>query len=105
MYGVRYTELLRLLYFDIVQQHFVDPVHNLFLGSGKYLMSLWKEEGIFDREQLENIQDQVNDIQAPATIGWISHKTMSVLLLNSDKTGFASTLLCAFIVLSVQLPV
>lgn len=84
MYGVRYTELLRLPYFDIVQQHFVDPMHNL-LGSGKYLMSLWKEKGIFDREQLENIQDQVNDIQVPATIGWISHKTMSSFTADQWK--------------------
>lgn len=28
--GVRYSELLRLPYFDIVRFHLVDPMHNLF---------------------------------------------------------------------------
>ena len=39
-YGIRYSELLRL---DIVEHHVVDPMHNLLLGTGKYLMTLWKE--------------------------------------------------------------
>ena len=30
--GVRYSDLLRLRYFDIVRCHLVDPMHNLFLG-------------------------------------------------------------------------
>ena len=30
-YGVRYTELLRLPYFDVVEYHVVDPMHNLLL--------------------------------------------------------------------------
>ena len=40
-------------------------------------MSLWKERGIIGREQLENIQNQVNDIQVPASIGRIPHKIIS----------------------------
>ena len=47
-YGVRYSELLRLPYFDIVEYHVVDPMHNLLLGTGKYLMTLWKEKGIME---------------------------------------------------------
>ena len=30
--GVRYSDLLRLPYFDIVRCHLVDPMFNLFLG-------------------------------------------------------------------------
>lgn len=33
--GVRYSELLRLHYFDIVCCHVIDPMHNLYLGSAK----------------------------------------------------------------------
>ena len=61
-FGVRFSELLQLPYFDIVEQHVIDPMHNLLLGTGKYLMSLWKERRILGREQLENIQEQVNNI-------------------------------------------
>lgn len=30
--GVRWSELARLTYFDIVRQSIVDPMHNLLLG-------------------------------------------------------------------------
>ena len=55
-YGVRYSELLRLPYFDIVEQHVIDPMYNLSLGTGKYLMKLWKERGILTEENFETIQ-------------------------------------------------
>lgn len=41
--GVRYSDLLRLPYFDIIRCHLVDPMHNLFLGTSKRMVSLWKE--------------------------------------------------------------
>ena len=44
--GVRYSELLRLPYLDIVRCHLVDPMHNLFLGTAKNVMSLWKSKKI-----------------------------------------------------------
>ena len=30
--GVRYSELFRLPYFDPIEMHVIDPMHNLFLG-------------------------------------------------------------------------
>lgn len=41
--GVRYSDLLRLPYFDIIRCHLVDPMQNLFLGTSKRMISLWKE--------------------------------------------------------------
>lgn len=35
-YGVRNSELLRLPYFDVVNFHVVDPMHNLLLGTAKH---------------------------------------------------------------------
>lgn len=40
--GARYTELLRLSYFDIIRFHVVDPMHNLFLGLAKHTVKIWK---------------------------------------------------------------
>ena len=31
-YGVRYSELFRLEYFDPIRMHVIDPMHNLLLG-------------------------------------------------------------------------
>ena len=39
-FGIRYSELLRLPYLDIVRCHLVDPMHNLFLGTAKKLLVL-----------------------------------------------------------------
>ena len=32
IHGVRWSELARLPYFDIVRQSIIDPMHNLLLG-------------------------------------------------------------------------
>ena len=37
-YGLRYSELLRIPYLDIVQHHVVDPMHNMLLGTSKHMM-------------------------------------------------------------------
>jgi len=42
-YGVRYSELSELAYFDIISFHVVDLMHNLLLGTAKHMMDLWKE--------------------------------------------------------------
>ncbi|CAB4028333.1 Hypothetical predicted protein [Paramuricea clavata] len=41
LYGARYSELLRLPYFDCVRFTVVDPMHNLFLGTAKHLVEVW----------------------------------------------------------------
>ena len=62
-YGVRYSELLRLPYFDIVEYHVIDPMHNLLLGTSKYLMTMWKDDGILAKRQFEYIQQEVDAIK------------------------------------------
>ncbi len=39
--GYRYTELLKLPYFVPSQMLVVDPMHNLFLGSGKHILRMY----------------------------------------------------------------
>ena len=36
--GYRYTELLQLPYFDPSRMLTIDPMHNLFLGTGKHIL-------------------------------------------------------------------
>ena len=54
-YGVSYSELLRLPYFDIVEYHVIDPMHNVLLGTSKYLMIMWKDDGILAKRKFEYI--------------------------------------------------
>ena len=83
-YGVRYSELLRLPYFDIVECHVIDPMHNLLLGTGKYLMTLWKDKGILTKTQFECIQQEVDATIVPACVGRIPHK------ISSNFSGFTA---------------
>ena len=45
-WSVRYSELLRLPYFDIVRYHCLDVMHNLMLGTAKHMMNIWKSLGL-----------------------------------------------------------
>ena len=46
--GCRYTCLLELPYFDPSRMLIVDPMHNLFLGSGKKMLKIWFENDIIN---------------------------------------------------------
>ena len=37
-HGSRFTSFMHLPYFDCVRFHVIDPMHNLFLGTSKYMM-------------------------------------------------------------------
>ena len=90
-YGVRYSELLRLPYFDIVEYHVIDPMHNLLLGTGKYLMAMWKDSGILTKAQFEYIQQEIDGMKVPANVGRIPYKIASVVLqLTNGKIGYVS---------------
>lgn len=58
--GVRYSELLRLPYFDIITFHVIDPMHNLLLGTAKHMTNLWKDLDILNNEKLCTIQEKVD---------------------------------------------
>jgi len=45
--GVRWSELLRLPYFDPIRFLVVDPMHCLFLGIAKWIVKrIWVDKGI-----------------------------------------------------------
>ena len=42
--GVRYSTLLRLPYFNAPRMCIIDPMHNLFLGTTKKMIQIWKDD-------------------------------------------------------------
>ena len=76
-YGVRYTELTRLPYFDSVRFTVVDPMHNVLLGTAKLIITLWKEKNILSKEDFAAIQSQVDQFILPPDTGRIPHKIES----------------------------
>ena len=61
-YGCRYSELLKLEYFDPVRSVVIDPMHNLFLGSAKHLMkNIWlHNEQILSKDKFFKMQQFVD---------------------------------------------
>ena len=73
-YGCRYSELLRLLYFDPVCMCIIDPMHCLFLGIGKHILKhIWVERGILrtDHEMFQHIESTMEKLNYPSLLGRI----------------------------------
>ena len=73
-YGVRYSELLRLPYFDCIRFTVIDPMHNLFLGTAKHVMETWLNAGILTAADLQKVQEKVDSAHVPTNIGRIPGK-------------------------------
>ena len=78
-YGCRYSELLRLPYFDPVRMTIIDPMHNLYLGTAKHniLKDVWFERMLIKKGDINIIQKRVDAIYVPYTIGRIPSKIAS----------------------------
>ena len=75
--GIRYSDLLRLPYLDMVRCHMIDPMHNLFLGTAKNVIVLWKESGIVTDTAFTKIQDKIDSMVVPPCIGRLPGKIAS----------------------------
>ena len=83
-FGVRYSLLTQLPYFDIVRMHVVDPMHNLLLGTPKHMMNIWTQENIISKADLINISKVAALINVPRCIGRIPSK------IASSFSGFSA---------------
>ena len=73
--GVRWSELLRLPYFDPIQFLTVDPMHCLFLGIAKWIVKrIWVDENVLIPDALKSIQRKMNQVQVPSDLGRIPRK-------------------------------
>lgn len=76
--GYRYTELLRLPYFNPCRMLIVDPMHNLFLGTAKHILkSVWLDRAMLTALDFTVIQRRVNSMVTPTDIGRIPLKIQS----------------------------
>ena len=68
-YGVRYSVLLELPYFNAPRMCVIDPMHNLLLGTAKHTIEVWKHLSILDSKTFNIIQQNVDGFIAPPDIG------------------------------------
>ena len=68
-YGLRYSVLLHLPYFDPVRFTAIDTMHNLYLGTGKHAFKVWVSTNIVNNENLAEIDRKADLFQVPLGVG------------------------------------
>ena len=76
-FGVRFSKLVELEYFDPIRMSIVDPMHNLYQGTAKMIIRLWLELKVLHVDQLNIIQDRVDAVDTASNIGSIPRKIAS----------------------------
>ena len=71
-YGVRYTDLLELPYFDTACCSVINPIHNILLGTPKRMIS-------------EAMQTQCDRFAVPSDVGQIPHKISGFASFTADQ--------------------
>ena len=83
-FGCRYSELLRLSYFDPVKMHVIDLMHGLFLGTAKKMLEIWQSLEILKKSHFQSIQEIVDAMKVPSDVGRIPRK------ISSGFSGFTA---------------
>lgn len=83
-YGCRYSVLLDLPYFDPIRMTVIDPMHNLYLGSAKRLISVWIDQGLITKADLNIVQNRVDSVTTPHYVSRIPNK------IESSFSGFTA---------------
>ena len=68
-YGIRYSALLMLPYFDPVRFTVVDMMHNLFLGTGKNMFKIWLSLNLLTKEDLSKIEETISSFNVLNYLG------------------------------------
>jgi len=72
---VRWSELLRLNYFNPIRHAIIDPMHCIFLGIAKWIVKrIWIDEGILTQNMFTRMQSAMNRINILSDIGQILGK-------------------------------
>ena len=86
-YGAKYSVLYELPYYHCVCFLVIDPMHLLFLGIAKHTTQLWYTLNLLSYSQKEIIQDRVNKLAVPPSIGRLPKGAfcMETILLTADQ--------------------
>ena len=86
-YGIRYSVLLVLPYFDPIKFTVIDPMHNLFLGTGKHVFKVWVELECLTTTSLSDIEGKLKSFRCPQDIGRIPTNTPVTMVVSLPISG------------------
>ena len=76
-YGVYYSSLLQLEYFNAVKFTAIDPMHNLFLGTAKHVFKLWIKTNLMTKRNLKVLEEKIHSMDVGTGIGRLPHRIAS----------------------------
>ncbi|OAD65129.1 hypothetical protein PHYBLDRAFT_176406 [Phycomyces blakesleeanus NRRL 1555(-)] len=103
-HGTRFSELHRLHYFDPVRCTIVDPMHNLFLGTAKRMISVWKDLRYLPTAVLVRMQRLADSILVPPGYAVLSTKIESGFPYMKADEWWSWCLIYSLVVLKDALP-
>ncbi len=80
--GCRYSSLLELPYFSPTRFLTIDPMHNLFLGTGKRVLSLWMDFNLVTKEHFNQIQTFTTLVSHQILVGFRRKSVLASRALN-----------------------
>ena len=76
-YGVRYSVLLELPYFDPIHYTVIDVMHSMYLGTGKHLYQVWIDKNLLSKSDLAKIEYRIKLFHVPSDCGRVPFKISS----------------------------
>ena len=73
-YGLYYSVLLDLSYFDCIRFTVIDPMHNLFLGTAKSMFKLWMKLGLLNKKDIQAMEKRIKEFDVGTGLGRLPHK-------------------------------
>ena len=68
-FGVRYSVLLELPYFNPVQFTVIDIMHNIFLGTGKHMYQVWNDNNLLCKADIAKVECRLKMFCVPTDCG------------------------------------
>ena len=76
-YGVYYSCLLQLEYFDAVRFTVIDLMHNLFLGTAKHVFKQWVKNNLLTKKGLKALEEHIHLFDVGTGVGRLPHRIAS----------------------------
>ena len=83
-FGVRFSNLLNIPYFNPVRCHVIDPMHNLLLGTSKHMLEIWVKLELVTKNSFDTIEKAASLLSCPNDIGRLPLK------IGSSFSGFTA---------------
>lgn len=88
--GTKWSELQRLQYLDLVRCTTVDPMHNLFLGTSKKIVSIWKDLKLLTDDDFKKMADVAETLVVPPNYAKLPYRKIASGLTNLKSDEWRS---------------